>query len=110
MEDAELGGPIKERIISQIEHLIWLIENVELFGGARVADEASRVMGSLVQATATMDANPAHASRWQKGWYAFVAVCLAFNFGAPVLQESIQAGSGIVKEIAGVVDQIQGAE
>ncbi len=110
MNDAELGGPIKDRLISQIEHLIWLIENVEVFGGARVADETNRVMGSMVQAAATMNPSPTISSRWQKSWYAFIAVCLAFNLGAPVLQESIQAGTGLVKEISGVVNEIQSSE
>lgn len=110
MEEAELAGPIKDRLVAQIEHLVWLIENVEIFGGARVADEASRVMGSLMQATATVNPSPANASRWQKAWNTFLAVCLAFSLGAPALQQSIEAGSGLVKEISGVVHDIRDME
>ncbi|MGX1303308.1 hypothetical protein RKD35_004796 [Streptomyces albogriseolus] len=110
MDEAELSGPIKDQLISQIEHLLWLIDNAETFGGARVADEASRVIGSLAQASATMTAGPETASRWKKAWYGFIAVCVAFNLGAPALQESIESGTGLVKEITGVVNDIRGEE
>ncbi|MFD3725291.1 hypothetical protein [Streptomyces sp. NPDC058671] len=109
MEDGEISGPVRDGLISQIEHLIWLIENVELFGGARVASEASRVIGSLAEASATMEnANPGTVNRWKKGWLALIAVCVAFNGGVAVVQESIDSGTSIVKEITGVVQDIQG--
>lgn len=111
MEESEISGPVRDGLISQLEHLIWLIENADLFGGARVSAEASRVIGSLAQASATMEnASPDTVSRWKKGWIAFIAVCVAFNGGATVVQESITSGTAIVKEITGVVSDIQGNE
>ncbi|MFF4063761.1 hypothetical protein [[Kitasatospora] papulosa] len=107
MDEQEIPGPVKDALISQIEHLIWLIENAELFGGARVSAEANRVIGSLAQASATMEnANPETVSRWKKSWIAFIAICVAFNAGAPVVQESITSGTEIVKEITGVVNDV----
>ncbi|MER5763835.1 hypothetical protein [Streptomyces sp. NPDC002082] len=109
MEGSEISGPVRDGLVSQIEHLIWLVENVELFGGARVASEASRVIGSLAQASAIMEnANPETVSRWKKGWLALIAVCVAFNGGVAVVQESIDTGTSIVKEITGVVQDVQG--
>ncbi|MGC9410736.1 hypothetical protein [Streptomyces sp. DZ1-3] len=111
MEESEISGPIKDGLISQIEHLIWLVENADLFGGARVASEASRVIGSLAQASTTMEnANPETINRWKKGWLALIAVCVAFNGGVAVVHESIDSGTAIVKEITGVVSDIQGNE
>jgi hypothetical protein len=111
MDDAEISGPVRDELVSQIEHLIWLIENVHIFGAARVSAEANRVIGSLAQASATMgNVNPDTVSRWKKAWLAFIAVCVTFNVGAPIVQESIQSGTAIVKEIAGVVDDVRGAE
>lgn len=111
MGESEISGPVRDGLISQIEHLIWLIDNVEVFGGARVSSEAGRVIGSLAQASATMEnANPETVSRWKKSWLALIAVCVAFNLGAPILQESITSGTAIVKEITGVVNDIQGVE
>ena len=109
MEESEISGPVRDGLISQIEHLIWLIENANLFGGARVSAEASRVIGSLAQASTTMqNAHSETVSRWKKGLVAFIAVCAAFNGGASVVQESITSGTSIVKEITGVVSDIQG--
>ncbi|MFE0353213.1 hypothetical protein ACFW2I_06945 [Streptomyces nigra] len=111
MEESEISGPVRDGLISQIEHLIWLVENVDLFGGARVASEASRIIGTLAQASATMEnANPETVSRWKKGWLALIAVCVAFNGGVAVVQESIDSGTAIVKEITGVVNDLQGGE
>lgn len=109
MEDSEISGPVRDGLISQLEHLIWLVENANLFGGARVSAEASRVIGSLAQASATMEnASPETVGHWKKRWVAFIAVCVAFNGGASVVQESITSGTAIVKEITGVVSDIQG--
>ncbi|MFD4554376.1 hypothetical protein ACFWP5_08600 [Streptomyces sp. NPDC058469] len=111
MDDVEISGSVRDELLSQIEHLIWLIDNVHIFGAARVSTEASRVIGSLAQASATMgNSNPDTASRWGKAWIAFIAVCVAFNVGAPIVQESIQSGTAVVKEIASVVDDVRGAE
>lgn len=104
MSDLELSGPVRDQLIAQIEHLIWLIDNVEMFGGARVAGEASRVVGALAQAGATLTtSDPNTASRWQKAWFALIGICLVFNTGAPVIQESLASGGELFKEITATV-------
>ncbi|MFE3900690.1 hypothetical protein ACFXPY_10065 [Streptomyces sp. NPDC059153] len=109
IEASEIDGSLKDQLIAQLEHVVWLIEHVDLFGGARVAGEASRVIGSLAQVGATMsNAQPETAGRWKRGWLGLIAVCLAFNAGVPVLQESIGVGGDLVKEIASVVQDVQG--
>ncbi|WP_405631192.1 hypothetical protein [Streptomyces sp. NBC_01174] len=111
IDELELNGPVRDQLVAQIEHLIWLIDNVEMFGGARVAGEASRVVGSLAQAGATLTtSDPNTASRWQKAWFALIGICLVFNTGAPVVQESITSGGELFKEIAAVVQSFEADE
>ncbi|MFJ8711733.1 hypothetical protein ACIRD9_00735 [Streptomyces violaceus] len=109
--DDELNGPLRDELISQIRHLIWLIENAALFGGARVAEEASTVIGSLTQAGATLvNVQPENLSRWKKALLGLIAVCVVFNQASPIVQESITAGSGLIKEITAAVDDGQQSE
>ncbi|MFI0257754.1 hypothetical protein ACH4OW_01735 [Streptomyces sp. NPDC017056] len=105
MSDAEIDGPVRDALISQVRHLLWLIENATMFGGARVAEEASTVIGSLTQASATLaNVQPNHASRWKKMLLGLIAACVVFNQAAPVLQGSITAGEELVKEITAVAN------
>ncbi|WP_419666407.1 hypothetical protein [Streptomyces sp. 2-1] len=108
MGEGEIFGPVRDELISQIRHLIWLIENVGLFGGARVSGEASTVIGSLAQAGATLvNAQPNNASRWKTALLALIAACVVFNQASPIIQESIASGEGLIKEISTVVDNLQ---
>ncbi|KEF05579.1 hypothetical protein DF17_18875 [Streptomyces rimosus] len=107
MEDSEINGPVRDALVSQIRHLIWLIENSDLFGTARVAEEASAVIGSLTQAGATLvNVEPGNASRWKKAFLGLIAACVVFNQAAPVFQGAITAGESLVKEISAVAEHI----
>lgn len=111
MDASEISGPVRDGLISQIDHLVWLIENVALFGGARVSSEASRVVGSLAQASVTMEnARPETAGRWKQGFFSFITVLAALSTGVVAVDQGITSGTSIVKEIAGVVSDIQGAD
>ncbi|MGW0933410.1 hypothetical protein [Streptomyces sp. NPDC002666] len=108
LTDAEINVGLRAQLISQIQHLLWLIEHNDLFGGARVAQEASSVVGSLAQATGTLTAQPENASRWKQGFVGLLAACALFTQAAPVMQDSIEAGSGLIREIASTVEGIRG--
>ncbi|GAA3952739.1 hypothetical protein GCM10023085_39050 [Actinomadura viridis] len=111
IDDVELSGSIKSELVAQLRHVLWLIENVDLFGGARVARETNRAMGSIAQASTSLDnASPETVGRWKKAWFALLAACMFFTTGATMFQDALTAGEGIVKEIGGVVDQIQGED
>ncbi|MER7686891.1 hypothetical protein [Streptomyces sp. NPDC097610] len=111
MSESEISGPVRDELISQIKHLIWLIEHVDLFGGARVAGEATSVIGSIAQISTTLaNVEPETASRWKKGFLTLLAACVFFNQAVPIVQESISTGSDMVKEITAVVERVQGNE
>ncbi|WP_143655784.1 hypothetical protein [Streptomyces sp. XY006] len=106
MGSEEIEEPLRNQLISQIRHLIWLIENANLFGGARVAEEASTVIGSLAQTGASLvNVRPDNASRWKTAMLALVTACVVLNQATPIIQDSITAGETIVKEIASVVEE-----
>ncbi|MER6713750.1 MULTISPECIES: hypothetical protein [unclassified Streptomyces] len=101
----EINEPLRNQLISQIRHLIWLIENANLFGEARVAEEASTVIGSLAQAGATLvNVRPDNASRWKTAMLALITACVVLNQATPIIQESITAGGAIVKEITAAAE------
>ncbi|MER5835875.1 hypothetical protein ABT116_34855 [Streptomyces sp. NPDC002130] len=106
MGNEDIDGPVRDQLISQIRHLIWLVENANLFGGARVSEEASTVIGSLAQAGATLvNVSADNSNRWKTALLALVTACVVFNQASPIIQESITGGEAIVKEIATVVEE-----
>ncbi|ROQ68717.1 hypothetical protein EDD93_3194 [Streptomyces sp. 840.1] len=108
LDEATIGEPLKGQLVSQLRHVIWLIEHVDLFGEARVSGETSRVIGSLVQASGVVaHRDPSSAGKWKSACVSLVAACLAFNAGVPVVQESIETGGNLVREIAAVVQDVQ---
>ncbi|MEU7412654.1 hypothetical protein AB0B40_25620 [Streptomyces sp. NPDC042638] len=104
MGDDEINGPVRDQLISQLRHVIWLVENSGIFGGARVAEEASTMIGALAQASASVvNMREESASRWKKAFLALVTACIVFNQASPIFQESITAGEQIVKEITSAI-------
>ncbi|MEU3776565.1 hypothetical protein AB0F11_25870 [Streptomyces sp. NPDC032472] len=111
MGDEEIEGPIRDQLISQLRHLIWLAGHAGIFGGARVAEEASTVIGSLARTGATLvNMQEGSQTGWKKALLALVAACVVFNTAAPIFQESITAGAGFAREIANVVHDAQANE
>ncbi|MEU2395583.1 hypothetical protein [Streptomyces sp. NPDC007369] len=111
MGEDEIDGPVRAQLISQLRHLIWLVDHAGIFGGARVAEEASTVIGSLARTGATLvHMQEGSQTGWRKALLALVAACVVFNTAAPILQESITAGVGFAREIANVVQDTQGNE
>ncbi|UDM01268.1 hypothetical protein [Streptomyces longhuiensis] len=107
MDESEISSALRSELISQIQHLSWLIEHADLFGGARVAQEASGVLGSLTQAATTLTAQPETGKRWRSGIVALLAACTVFSSAASGVQGAIEAGTGLAKEITEVVQDIQ---
>ncbi|MFJ3585275.1 hypothetical protein ACIPPS_24035 [Streptomyces sp. NPDC090127] len=107
MPDSELGSSVRNEIVAQITHLLWLIEHAELFGVARVSREANVVVGSLTQASTMLTGVDAQSGgRWKRAFLNLVAASVVLTAGATQLQTAIEAGSGVVKEITQVVDGI----
>ncbi|MFI6350263.1 hypothetical protein [Streptomyces sp. NPDC050560] len=104
IDGEHLPSHARREIIGQIQHLLWLIANVALFGEAPVSREASIVIGSLVQTSSQVARNNASvAGRWKKVVMAFVAAAAVFSAGTTAAQEAIDSGLGLAGEIASVV-------
>ncbi|GAA3061974.1 hypothetical protein GCM10017562_29010 [Streptomyces roseofulvus] len=105
--DEELAPIVREEIAAQIRHLLWLIDNAELFGTARISREATSVIGSIAQASTGLTGQDLQTGgRWRRGFVAFVAASALLATGATQLQTAIEAGSGVVKEISQVVESV----
>ncbi|WP_406508466.1 hypothetical protein [Streptomyces sp. NBC_00212] len=104
----DLPVTLQEGLISQILHLIWLIDNADLFGGSRISREANQVIGSLAQAAVVNRGDVETTGRWKRALLAFIASAALFTTGATELQNAIGAGDGLVKEIGSVVDGLSG--
>ncbi|MFD3324057.1 hypothetical protein [Streptomyces sp. NPDC058701] len=99
---------LTEALIAQVSHLIWLIDNADTFGGARVATEANSVVGALAQAGLEIPLNqPEQQGRWQKAVYGFIVALTLFTTGSELTTNAIDAGHGLVKEISQTVQDIQ---
>ncbi|WOX24151.1 hypothetical protein [Streptomyces solicathayae] len=105
--EAELPATLRTAITAQINHLLWLIEHAELFGTASVSRETNRVIGSLTQATTILTGTDVQTGgRWKRAFLGIVGASIVFSAGATQLQSALEAGSGMVKEIVQVVDDV----
>ncbi|MFG2750076.1 hypothetical protein [Streptomyces xanthophaeus] len=102
---------LTEALAAQVSHLIWLIDNSDTFGGARVAAEANSVVGGLAQAGLEIPSNqPEQHGRWQKAVYGLVVALTLFTTGSEIATNAIEAGTGLVKEITQTVEAVHGSE
>ncbi|MEU7725196.1 hypothetical protein AB0B78_08100 [Streptomyces sp. NPDC040724] len=102
---------LTEALIAQVSHVIWLIENADMFGGARVASEANSIVGGLAQAGLTIPSNqPEQQGRWQKAVYGLVVALTLFTTGSEMATNAVEAGNGLVKEIAQTVQAVHQSE
>ncbi|MFJ7065418.1 hypothetical protein [Streptomyces sp. NPDC101115] len=105
--DSELAPSLREEIAAQIKHLLWLIENAQLFGIARISRESTTVIGALAQAsTALTGQDPQTGGKWRRGLVTFVAASAFLATGMTTLQTAIESGSGVVKEITQIVESV----
>ncbi|MFF9198569.1 hypothetical protein ACF09L_25470 [Streptomyces sp. NPDC014779] len=105
--DSELAPSLREEITAQIRHLLWLIENAQLFGIARISRESTTVVGALAQASTVLTGqDPETGGKWRRGFVSFIAASALLATGMTTLQTAVEAGTGMVKEIARVVDSV----
>ncbi|MFI8822307.1 hypothetical protein [Streptomyces sp. NPDC053431] len=105
--DSELAPSLREEIAAQIRHLLWLIENAQLFGIARISRESTSVIGALAQASTVLTGqDPQTGGKWRRGFVSFIAASALLATGMATVQTAIESGTGVVKEITQVVESV----
>ncbi|MEU6544512.1 hypothetical protein [Streptomyces sp. NPDC046859] len=95
----EIDESVRDRLHGQVEHLIWLIDNVGLFGGARVAQQTEGLVGSLTQAVGGMPSTSPFRGKLGAAVVTLMGVLFVFNQGVDLAQSSIENVKGVVHEI-----------
>lgn len=89
-EAVELPQALRLTLLGHVQHLVWLISNVDVFGEGRVTQEAHAVFGEITTATAKVDAR--RLPKWREA--------LAGMFTALVLINGVTDGAVEVLEAA----------
>jgi len=89
---------------AQIEHLLWLIDNVETFGPARVASEAQVVLSEAAMATKDVR-DPEQRKTWRQ-MVSATAAAVALLTGAvnTYAVPTLEAGNSVIAQIDQIVD------
>jgi hypothetical protein len=103
-EPGEVADPFRRSLIQALNHVQWLIENVALFGVARVAKAANTVTGEVIQAIPHVrrDARKIWAQRLAT-WTATLMVFTAFNTASV---EAIESTERLVSALTDVAVQV----
>ncbi|MFC8709984.1 hypothetical protein ACFUCQ_08595 [Streptomyces sp. NPDC057197] len=89
----------RDQLSVQVAHLIWLIDNVNLFGGARVAQQTEGLVGSLTQAVGGLPNASPLRGKLGAAVVTLMSVLFVFNQGTEIAQTSIENAKGVVREI-----------
>ncbi|MEV6883266.1 hypothetical protein [Streptomyces sp. NPDC051135] len=89
----------RDQLSVQVAHLIWLIDNVNLFGGARVAQQTEGLVGSLTQAVGGLPTASPIRGKLGAAVVALMSILFVFNQGAELAQASIENAQSVVREI-----------
>ncbi|MET9669752.1 hypothetical protein ABZY19_31075 [Streptomyces sp. NPDC006475] len=101
---------LREALASQVLHLIWLIDNVDTFGAARVAEEANSLVGALASAGVDIpESQPAWRGRWTQAAYGLILALGLFTTGTELATNAVEGGTGLVKEIVQTVENVNGS-
>lgn len=82
--ESSVRTQVRDALSAQIAHLIWLIDNVDLFGVSRVAQEGQAVGGAVVMASAEVT-DPEERSRWGDLTGGFLRKVAAFTVASQLI-------------------------
>jgi hypothetical protein len=100
--DTEIPKGMRLSLLEHLRHVVWLIENAEHFGVARVAQAAQTAAGAMVLARP-------HASRrsvtsWTARINQFCALIASLTMLLTVGQGALEAGQGFIGEVGQVIN------
>ena len=78
---------LRQTIIQQLQHVAWLIENVELFGAASVAGATQAAVGGI--ALAAPHVAQKSGAKWKKMALALLGALAFFNTGVDTTTAAI---------------------
>ncbi|MGC5365493.1 hypothetical protein ACPXCE_28115 [Streptomyces sp. DT24] len=108
MPSDTLRDNLREGLLAQVNHLIWLIDNAATFGGSRISGQANEFVGALAQAGLEIpERHAAWRGRWGKSVYAMLVALTLFTTGSELTHKALDEGSGLVREIAQTVHEIR---
>ncbi len=95
---------------AQVEHLIWLIDNISMFGPSRVVEDAQAVVTSVATTMAEVK-DQEQRSGWQQKTRKLLVTVAGFTLAAPLvllpaltnavdIAEQVNRGINVVAEIA----------
>lgn len=91
-DGSQLPAAVRDQLIGQIKHLLWLIDNASVFGAARVSHEADRFLGTVARVTGSHRTTP----RWKRAGVSLMAVLTLFNAGVATVSEALSGTLGVV--------------
>lgn len=103
----EFGLPDNlQRLITEgLNHLLWLIDNQERFGFARVAQAAENVTGQLV--TAAVEVPEAARPRWKARLNRWAGAILTFSRLAGATHLALKHGTDVINDIEPALNAVK---
>lgn len=105
--NADLPPEFEHALISQVEHLRWMISNAEIFGLSAIAREAHRTLGSVSLASKDVG-NPSIVNSWKRGCTALAVAITSWTGAATLAHEGIDSTRVVVEDVAELVDDFRG--
>ena len=91
-----LPAGLAAQLRSQLDHLLWLIDQAPRFGASAVVRQADETLGALSRASDTVK-NPATWQKWKTRYAALVATIALLTAGPVAGQKMLEATAGTVR-------------
>lgn len=102
-ETDDVPRAIREEIAGQVQHVLWLLENINLFGAAPVVRQTREVVGRVTETIATQNPQSSTASKWRtRAGHLLVALGL-FNGILATTNQVLDSGEQTYKTISEIV-------
>ena len=103
---AETGMPANFRnlLVESLDHLIWLVDNSDKFGYARVARAAEAVTGQLAMSATHLPEKD--KGTWKQKLTMWTVTLAAFSAFMVTANDAIEASENLIKQIEPGVSQV----
>lgn len=104
----DLPTALAGQLRSQLDHLLWLVEQAPRFGASAAARAADEALGTIKRASDSVR-NPDTRKRWSDKYVALITTIGLLTAGAGAAEKALEATAGTVRAIESTVHAVDSA-
>ena len=104
----DLPDALADQLRSQLDHLLWLVEQAPRFGASAAARAADEALGTIKRASGSVR-DPDTRKRWSDKYVALLTTIGLLTAGAGAAEKALEATAGSIRAIESTVQAVDSA-